>query len=122
MFLLHAISSRSKIRSSTFSMESNQVQVHPKAGLTFESALPSILRQDPDVIMIGELRDRETAEIARKASQSGHMVLSTLHTNDSVDQSTRGMFITNTTTLPNRFHFENQFPPAAHKFSGECTR
>jgi len=67
----------------------NQVQVHPKAGLTFASALPSILRQDPDVIMIGEIRDVETAEIALKASQTGHMVLSTLHTNDSVGAITR---------------------------------
>jgi type IV pilus assembly protein PilB len=67
----------------------NQVQVHPKAGLTFASALPSILRQDPDVIMVGEIRDGETAEIALKASQTGHMVLSTLHTNDSVGAITR---------------------------------
>jgi type IV pilus assembly protein PilB len=67
----------------------NQVQVHPKAGLTFASVLPSILRQDPDVIMIGEIRDGETAEIALKSSQTGHMVLSTLHTNDSVGAITR---------------------------------
>jgi type IV pilus assembly protein PilB len=67
----------------------NQVQVHPKAGLTFASALPSILRQDPDVIMVGEIRDGETAEIALKASQTGHMVLSTLHTNDSIGAITR---------------------------------
>jgi type IV pilus assembly protein PilB len=67
----------------------NQVQVHPKAGLTFASVLPSILRQDPDVIMIGEIRDGETAEIVLKASQTGHMVLSTLHTNDSVGAITR---------------------------------
>ena len=67
----------------------NQVQVHPKAGLTFASCLPSILRQDPDVIMIGEIRDGETAEIALKASQTGHLVLSTLHTNDSIAAITR---------------------------------
>ena len=67
----------------------NQVQVHPKAGLTFASCLPSILRQDPDVIMVGEIRDGETAEIALKASQTGHLVLSTLHTNDSVSSITR---------------------------------
>ena len=62
----------------------NQVHVNARAGLTFASCLRSILRQDPNVIMIGEIRDRETAEIAMKAAQTGHMVLSTLHTNDSV--------------------------------------
>jgi len=62
----------------------NQVQVHPKAGLTFPSCLRSILRQDPDVIMVGEIRDGETAEIALKVSQTGHLVLSTMHTNDSI--------------------------------------
>src|SRR5271154_4751348 len=62
----------------------NQVQVNIKAGLTFASCLRSILRQDPNVIMIGEIRDKETAEIALKAAQTGHLVLSTLHTNDSV--------------------------------------
>jgi type IV pilus assembly protein PilB len=67
----------------------NQVQVHPKAGLTFASCLPSILRQDPDVIMIGEIRNGETAEIAMNASQTGHLVLSTLHTNDSIGAITR---------------------------------
>jgi len=59
-----------------------QVQVNPKAGLTFPKALRSILRQDPDIIMIGEMRDRETADIAIKAALTGHLVLSTLHTND----------------------------------------
>ena len=67
----------------------NQVQVHPKAGLTFASCLPSILRQDPDIIMVGEIRDGETAEIALKAAQTGHLVLSTLHTNDSIAVITR---------------------------------
>src|SRR5436853_4178873 len=67
----------------------NQVQVHPKAGLSFATCLPSILQQDPDVIMIGEIRDKETAEIALKAAQTGHLVLSTLHTNDSVSTVTR---------------------------------
>lgn len=67
----------------------NQVQVNTKAGLTFASCLRSILRQDPNVIMIGEIRDRETAEIAIKAAQTGHLVLSTLHTNDSVSAVTR---------------------------------
>ncbi len=62
----------------------NQVHVNARAGLTFANCLRSILRQDPNVIMVGEVRDRETAEIAMKASQTGHMVLSTLHTNDSV--------------------------------------
>ncbi|MEK9721727.1 MAG: ATPase, T2SS/T4P/T4SS family, partial [Quisquiliibacterium sp.] len=61
----------------------NQVNVHEKAGLTFAAALRSFLRQDPDVIMVGEIRDLETADIAIKAAQTGHMVLSTLHTNDA---------------------------------------
>ncbi len=60
----------------------NQVQVNPKAGLTFASGLRSILRQDPDIIMVGEIRDSETAEIAVRAAITGHLVLSTLHTND----------------------------------------
>src|ERR1700691_137690 len=67
----------------------NQVQVNTKAGLTFASCLRSILRQDPNVIMIGEIRDNETAEIAIKAAQTGHLVLSTLHTNDSAAAVTR---------------------------------
>jgi type IV pilus assembly protein PilB len=67
----------------------NQVQVNTKAGLTFASCLRSILRQDPNVIMIGEIRDKETGEIAIKAAQTGHLVLSTLHTNDSVAAVTR---------------------------------
>jgi type IV pilus assembly protein PilB len=61
----------------------NQVNVNDKAGLTFAAALRSFLRQDPDIIMVGEIRDLETAEIAVKAAQTGHMVLSTLHTNDA---------------------------------------
>ncbi len=61
----------------------NQVNVHPKAGLNFASALKAFLRQDPDIIMVGEIRDLETAEIAVKAAQTGHLVLSTLHTNDA---------------------------------------
>ena len=61
----------------------NQVNVNAKVGLTFASALRAFLRQDPDVIMVGEIRDLETAEIAIKASQTGHLVLSTLHTNDA---------------------------------------
>jgi type IV pilus assembly protein PilB len=61
----------------------NQVQVNPKAGLTFASALRSILRSDPDVVLLGEIRDRETAQIAIEASLTGHLVLSTLHTNDA---------------------------------------
>ncbi len=67
----------------------NQVHVNTKAGLTFASSLRSILRQDPNVIMVGEIRDKETAEIAMKASQTGHLVLSTLHTNDSIAALTR---------------------------------
>jgi type IV pilus assembly protein PilB len=62
----------------------NQVQVNAKAGLTFATCLRSILRQDPNVIMVGEIRDKETAEIAIKAAQTGHFLLSTLHTNDSL--------------------------------------
>ena len=61
----------------------NQVNINEKAGLTFASALRALLRQDPDIIMIGEIRDLETAEIAIQASQTGHLVLSTLHTNDA---------------------------------------
>ena len=61
----------------------NQVNVNPKVGLTFASAMRAFLRQDPDVIMVGEIRDLETAEIAIKAAQTGHLVLSTLHTNDA---------------------------------------
>ena len=60
-----------------------QIQVNPKIGLTFATGLRSILRQDPDVIMVGEIRDLETAEIAMQASLTGHLVLSTLHTNDA---------------------------------------
>lgn len=67
----------------------NQVQMNPRAGLTFASALRSILRQDPDVVMVGEIRDLETAEIAVQAAQTGHLVLSTLHTNDAVSTVTR---------------------------------
>ncbi len=67
----------------------NQVQVNPKAGLTFAGCLRSMLRQDPNVIMVGEIRDTETAEIAVQAAQTGHLVLSTLHTNDSVSAITR---------------------------------
>lgn len=67
----------------------SQVQVHEKAGLTFPAALRSILRQDPDVVMIGEIRDKETATIAIEAALTGHLVLSTLHTNDAPSALTR---------------------------------
>lgn len=67
----------------------NQVNVNDKAGLTFSAALKSFLRQDPDVIMVGEIRDLETADIAIKAAQTGHMVMSTLHTNDAPTTLTR---------------------------------
>jgi type IV pilus assembly protein PilB len=67
----------------------NQVNVNPKVGLTFASAMRAFLRQDPDVIMVGEIRDLETAEIAIKAAQTGHLVLSTLHTNDAPQTLTR---------------------------------
>ncbi|MBH9575983.1 type IV-A pilus assembly ATPase PilB [Inhella proteolytica] len=69
----------------------NQVNVNDKAGLTFAAALKSFLRQDPDVIMVGEIRDLETADIAIKAAQTGHLVLSTLHTNDAPTTLTRLM-------------------------------
>ena len=67
----------------------NQVNVNDRVGLTFAAALKSFLRQDPDVIMIGEIRDLDTADIAIKAAQTGHMVLSTLHTNDAPTTITR---------------------------------
>lgn len=67
----------------------NQVQLNKKAGLTFSNTLRSMLRQDPDIIMVGEVRDTETAEIAFNASMTGHLVLSSLHTNDSVSAITR---------------------------------
>ncbi len=67
----------------------NQVHVNTKAGLTFASCLRSILRQDPNIIMVGEIRDQETAEICMKAAQTGHLVLTTLHTNDSISAIVR---------------------------------
>lgn len=67
----------------------NQVQVNPKAGLTFAAALRSILRSDPDVVLLGEIRDHETAQIAVEAALTGHLVLSTLHTNDAPSAVTR---------------------------------
>jgi type IV pilus assembly protein PilB len=67
----------------------NQVQVNPKAGLTFATALRAILRSDPDVVLIGEIRDHETAQIAIEAALTGHLVLSTLHTNDAPSAITR---------------------------------
>ncbi len=67
----------------------NQVNVNPKVGLTFAAALRSFLRQDPDIIMVGEIRDLETAEIAIKAAQTGHLVMSTLHTNNAAETLTR---------------------------------
>ncbi len=66
-----------------------QVPVHPRAGLTFATALRSILRHDPDVIMVGETRDRETADVAIQAALTGHLVFSTLHTNDAPSSVTR---------------------------------
>ncbi|AET66664.1 type II secretory pathway, ATPase PulE/Tfp pilus assembly pathway, ATPase PilB [Desulfosporosinus orientis DSM 765] len=67
----------------------NQIQINPKAGLTFATGLRSILRQDPDVIMVGEMRDKETAEIAVRAALTGHLVLSTIHTNDAASAINR---------------------------------
>ena len=67
----------------------NQVQVNERAGMTFSAALRSMLRQDPDIIMIGEIRDQETARIAVQAALTGHLVLSTLHTNDAPSSVSR---------------------------------
>ncbi|EKD71869.1 MAG: hypothetical protein ACD_46C00080G0004 [uncultured bacterium] len=67
----------------------NQVQVHSQIGLTFANVLRSVLRQDPDIIMIGELRDQETMEIALRSAMTGHLVLATLHTNDTISSMTR---------------------------------
>jgi type IV pilus assembly protein PilB len=67
----------------------NQTQINPRAGVTFASGLRSILRQDPNVILVGEIRDQETAEIAMQAAQTGHLLLSTLHTNDAASTVTR---------------------------------
>ena len=67
----------------------NQTQVNPVAGLTFESGLRALLRQDPDIIMVGETRDGETAGISVRAAITGHLVLSTLHTNDAVSSIVR---------------------------------
>jgi type IV pilus assembly protein PilB len=67
----------------------NQVQINVRAGMTFANGLRSILRQDPDVVLVGEMRDHETAEIAFNAAQTGHLVLSTLHTNDAASTVTR---------------------------------
>jgi type II secretory ATPase GspE/PulE/Tfp pilus assembly ATPase PilB-like protein len=61
----------------------NQVQINERVGLTFANGLRTILRQDPDIVMVGEIRDPETAQIAMQASMTGHLVLSTLHTNDA---------------------------------------
>ena len=82
-------SSRSRIRSSTGSPGINQVQINQRAGLTFAAALRSILRSDPDVVMVGEIRDGETAKISIEAALTGHLVLSTLHTNDAPSALTR---------------------------------
>jgi general secretion pathway protein E len=66
-----------------------QTQINPQVGLSFATGLRAILRQDPDVVMVGEIRDRETADIAVQAALTGHLVLSTVHTNDSVGAITR---------------------------------
>jgi MSHA biogenesis protein MshE len=69
----------------------NQVQVNPKIELTFARVLRSVLRQDPDIILVGEMRDTETAEIGLRAAMTGHLVLSTLHTNDAISTAARLM-------------------------------
>ena len=82
-------SSRWRTRSSTRCRASPQIQTHAEIGFTFARALRAILRQDPDVIMIGEIRDLETAEIAIRSAMTGHIVLSTVHTNDALSSFTR---------------------------------
>uniref|UniRef100_UPI000B21C128 GspE/PulE family protein n=1 Tax=Clostridium sp. ATCC 25772 TaxID=1676991 RepID=UPI000B21C128 len=67
----------------------NQTQVNTKIGLTFSKGLRSILRQDPDVIMVGEIRDKETAQIAIRAASTGHLVISTMHTNNAIESVNR---------------------------------
>ena len=96
--LYAALSLLNRIESKIFTVEDpieyqlggiNQIQVQPKVGLTFAGALRSILRQDPDIVMVGEIRDLETAQIAIQASLTGHLVLSTLHTNSAASSVTR---------------------------------
>ena len=82
-----AASSRSRTRSSSASPGIKQMQIAPKAGVTFDVGLRSMLRADPDVIMVGEIRDRETAHIAVEAALTGHLVLSTLHTRDAPERA-----------------------------------
>ena len=84
-----AISSRWKTRSNISCRGINQTQIKPQIGLNFAAMLRSILRQDPDVIMVGEIRDLETAQIAVQAALTGHLVLSTLHTNSAAATITR---------------------------------
>ncbi len=78
-----------KTRSNTNSSGVNQIHVKPQIGFTFANGLRSIVRQDPDVIMVGEIRDAETAEIAVQAALTGHLVFSTLHTNDAAGAISR---------------------------------
>ena len=80
---------RLRIRSKLSIPKLNQMQVQPAIGVTFASGVRTLLRQDPDIIMVGEIRDLETADIAVQASLTGHLVLSTLHTNDSATAVTR---------------------------------
>jgi len=86
----------------------NQSQINPKIGFTFATGLRALLRQDPDIIMVGEIRDEETAEIAVHAAMTGHLVLSTLHTNDAV--TTLPPFKRyGCTSLPNRYDYERYY-------------
>lgn len=96
--LYSALQSRNRVEVNICSVEDpieiplaglNQTQINPRAGLSFQSVLRALLRQDPDIVMVGEIRDGETAEIAIKASQTGHLVLSTLHTNSTSETLTR---------------------------------
>ena len=80
---LERTSSRSRTRSNTSSTASPRSRSTPRPGLTFAAGLRSMMRADPDIIMVGEIRDRETAQIAVEAALTGHLVLSTLHTNDA---------------------------------------
>lgn len=102
-----------------------QVEVNEKAGLTFEKGLRSLVRQDPDVVMIGEIRDRETAEIAVHAALTGHLVLSTLHTNDAVSAPARlidmgippYLLSASLSLIISQRLVKNSVPPAGRKWS-----
>ena len=90
----------------------NQVQINPKAGVTFAAGLRSILRQDPNIILVGEIRDKETASIALEAAQTGHLLLSTLHTNDAPSTVSRLLDLGSRAVL-RRVRARSAFSPSA---------